>query len=410
MEATIYKTPTKVRGTKYDSFTLCWSLDGKRQRRRFPDLDLACAEGGRIVREKSQGTLAVAAISAADRISLEAALVELVKEYSAARALLPKGAAPTEAAQFFAQRHPANAPRKTVAEVAAEFIADRTSAGCSAIHLRDLRIRLAQQFASAFGLPITATTGPLVQAFIYSMKNQKTGQPSANRSKENMLRCVASLYGFARRMKYIPSDLAVEISEIPTPKKQPKPIGIYAPADLARILAAADHDLLPALTIAAFTGLRVAEVSRLDWKDIRLAERLLVVEADKAKTAARRVVPLCDALVAWLTPHARPAGPVSPCVEDLQSVGNALGNRFERTAARAKVKWVRNGFRHSYISYRTATLKDVPAVALKCGNSPNVIFRNYRALTTEAEGRAWFAIQPPPAAGNIVALPLAAAA
>jgi hypothetical protein len=241
--ATIYKTPAKVRGIKYDNFTLCWSLDGKRQRRRFSDLNLARAEGDRVVREKSQGTLAVAAISAADRISLEAALVELakaegtsnaqparlielVKEYSAARALLPKGAALAEAAQFFAQRHPANAPRKTVAEVAAEFIADRTSAGCSAIHLRDLRIRLAQQFAPAFGLPITATTGPTVQAFIYNLKNQKTGQPSANRSKENMLRCVASLYGFARRMKYIPSDLALEITEIPTPKKQSKPIGI----------------------------------------------------------------------------------------------------------------------------------------------------------------------------------------
>ena len=77
------------------------------------------------------------------------------------------------------------------------------------------------------------------------------------------------------------------------------------------------------------------------------------------------------------------------------NVGHALGLRFERAAARAKVAWKRNGFRHSYISYRVATLKDVPAVALECGNSPQVIFSNYRALATDAEAKAWFSILPP---------------
>ena len=71
-------------------------------------------------------------------------------------------------------------------------------------------------------------------------------------------------------------------------------------------------------------------------------------------------------------------------------------------ASRAKVKWVRNGFRHSFISYRVATLKDVPAVALECGNSPAVIFSNYRALATEAEGRAWFGVKPEGQAANVV--------
>lgn len=216
VEAKIYLTPTKTRGVKYDTHTLCWSLDSKRQRRRFSDLEIARAEAERVVREESQGTLAVAAISAADRISLQAALVklakaegtsnacparliELVREYSSARALLPAGIALAEAARFFADRHPANASRKTVTEVAAEFIADRRSGGCSEIHLRDLRIRLSQQFAAAIALPITATTGPMVQAYVYGLKNEKTGKPSANRSKENMLRCVVSLFNFAHR-------------------------------------------------------------------------------------------------------------------------------------------------------------------------------------------------------------------
>ena len=59
------------------------------------------------------------------------------------------------------------------------------------------------------------------------------------------------------------------------------------------------------------------------------------------------------------------------------------------------MNWKRNGFRHSYISYRVAVLKDVPAVALECGNSPQVIFSNYRALATDVEAKEWFAILPP---------------
>ena len=127
-----------------------------------------------------------------------------------------------------------------------------------------------------------------------------------------------------------------------------------------------------------------------------------MVGAENAKTAARRLLPISDNLAAWLMPHAKRFGPLNPCDEQLNHIGNALGDRFERAAARAQVKWKRNGFRHSYISYRVAVLKDVPAVALECGNSPQVIFSNYRALATDTEAKAWFAILPPEGAENVV--------
>jgi hypothetical protein len=52
-------------------------------------------------------------------------------------------------------------------------------------------------------------------------------------------------------------------------------------------------------------------------------------------------------------------------------------------------------------------LKGVLAVALECGNSPQVIFSNYRALATDAEAKAWFSILPPQQAENVVPLQLA---
>ncbi|HVY68622.1 MAG TPA: tyrosine-type recombinase/integrase [Verrucomicrobiae bacterium] len=420
----IYKNKGNVRGENFQTFLLSYYANGKRQLRRFVDFAKANEEASRVAKQKAQGALGAAALSASDRVSLQQALdllsetegpgnataprlVEIVRDYAAARAGLPPGVTLAETTLFYQQKHPANMRRKSVAEVVTEFIADRQSAGCSAVHVRDLETRLGQ-FAKAFELSINAVNAALVQQWIYGLQNQKTRRPAAARTKENMLRQITSLFNFARRQKYVPAELALEISEISAPRKKHAPIGIYTSGDMRAILAAADSAIQPALAIAAFAGLRLAEVSRLDWRDVRLAERLIVVGPEIAKTAARRLVPICDNLAAWLTPHARSFGSVNPCQEHAENVGNALGDRFERAAARAKIKWQRNGFRHSYISYRVAVLKDVPAVALECGNSTQVIFSNYRALATDAEAKDWFSIAPA-AQENVVPLPVAAA-
>ena len=423
VEAKIYRTPTTIRGVKYDTFTLCWHLNGSRQRRRFSDLSAARGEAERIVREKAQGALGIAAFSASDRVALESALtvlakaegpgyatpsrlVQVVQDYAAAVQTLPVGTSLSQAAEYFARRHPGNLASRTVTEAVQEFIADRGSAGCSGIHLRDLSIRLGQ-FSRAFEMPLGAVTAPLVQQWVYGLMNTVTGRPASNRTKENMLRQVCSLFNHARRMKYVPAELAFEIADIPAPKKQHTEIGIYTANQISAMLAAADDEIVAPLAIAAFTGLRLAELAKLDWRDVRLGEGLIVVEAAKAKTAARRIVPISANLAAWLARYARPFGPLNPSQEDAAAVGDLLGKRFQTAAARAGVEWKRNGLRHSFISFRVAALKDVPAVALESGNSPAVIFQNYRALATEAEGQAWFAVRPPQPAGNVV--PLAAA-
>jgi hypothetical protein len=62
---------------------------------------------------------------------------------------------------------------------------------------------------------------------------------------------------------------------------------------------------------------------------------------------------------------------------------------------RIKMKWVRNGLRHSFCSYRLAVTHDPARVATEAGNSPNMIHRHYKALVTEKEGHEWFSIVPP---------------
>jgi integrase len=264
---------------------------------------------------------------------------------------------------------------KTVAQVVEAFIADRRAGGCSEVHLRDLGVRLGR-FKEAFHLiPINSLSAPQVQEYVYNLTHGHTGEASANRSKENTLRQIVSLFNFARRMKFIPAELALEVAEIPTPKKQATAIEVFTAEEIAAMLAEADAEIVPALAIAAFSGLRLAEVARLDWREVKLSEGVLIVSAGNAKTRARRVVPVSANLAEWLKPHAKPFGPVNPCADD--DLGGALGDRFERAARRAKIDWRRNALRHSAISYRVAVTKDVAACALEFGNSPAVIFSSY---------------------------------
>jgi hypothetical protein len=65
--------------------------------------------------------------------------------------------------------------------------------------------------------------------------------------------------------------------------------------------------------------------------------------------------------------------------------------------------WKRNALRHSFISYRVAQ------VALEAGNSPQIIFSNYRELVKPADAVKWFGLVPETPA-NVVALPHAVAA
>ena len=160
----------------------------------------------------------------------------------------------------------------------------------------------------------------------------------------------------------------------------------------------------PMIALGAFCGLRSAEILRLDWSEVRLDRGFVEVPALKSKTAARRIVPIPDNLKEWLAPWAeKKQGKVWP-------FSRAYFHEAEREASartgdkKKKVKpvpWRKNGLRHSWISYRVAEIKNVSQVALEAGNSPQMVFRNYRELTTEADAKTWFAVTPTPAK-NIV--------
>jgi integrase len=154
---------------------------------------------------------------------------------------------------------------------------------------------------------------------------------------------------------------------------------------MKKVLHNAPPSLVPIFAIAAFAGIRMAEIDRLDWSAIDLDRRIIELRAGQTKTASRRVIPISDNLYAWLAPLPRIGKVVLNATQhvDMSRLSRALG-----------IEWPPNVLRHSFISYRIAIVQSADQVALEAGNSASIIFKHYRELTTPDVAEKWFSILP----------------
>lgn len=161
---------------------------------------------------------------------------------------------------------------------------------------------------------------------------------------------------------------------------------MFSVEELTNLMSLAKPDVIPALAIGAFAGLRSEEIKRLDWADFKWEDGEIEIRAAITKTRIRRLVTMCDSLKLWLMPHKQSSGPVFPYQN--------LCNQFLKLATKAGVKWKRNVLRHSAISYRVASWKSIAEVAQEAGNSANMIQRHYLRVVNRKQADAWFALTP----------------
>jgi len=95
----------------------------------------------------------------------------------------------------------------------------------------------------------------------------------------------------------------IAAGEIAKAKDRGGEIGILTPKQLADLLTASDEEAKLYFAIAAFTGLRSAELIRLEWEDVNFAREHIQVGKGKAKTATRRLVPIQPNLMQWLSEY-----------------------------------------------------------------------------------------------------------
>lgn len=176
---------------------------------------------------------------------------------------------------------------------------------------------------------------------------------------------------------------------------------IFSPQELQELLDAAEGQAKLAIIIGAFTGIRSAEILRLQWENFNWEEAVIDIGCDQTKTASRRLAPILEPLAAWIRPFVKRHGPVlnyslAVCLaEAFASVAKkAAAARRKSDPDAPPFKWKQNGLRHSFASYRLALVEDVEKVSLELGNSLQKVFSNYRKVVTRSQAAAWFAVLP----------------
>lgn len=388
----LYRTPTKG----YDSFTVVYyDADRRQHRRTFSDPVTAEQEAEVIAAQLARGEQRPCVVGDRTRYMLERALEHLrptgvaldeaAAQFAAAMKHL-KNATIVEAAKFYATRHGDEINRKPVREIVDELVAMKEQKGRAPLYVKDLRLRLGP-FADAFACPLNDVTTSDIERFLGSLD-------VAARTRNNFLRNIGTLCRFAKARKYVSKDHD-GIAGIERDTAVSDDIAVFKPDEVRKLLACANPGVICAVAVGAFGGLRSEEIKRLQWSDVDFKKGHIQVRAKNAKTRSRRLVPLRGNLRAWLLPYAQATGPVTSYLN--------LANAFEKVARHAGVTWRRNGLRHSFISYRLAECCNENTVALEAGNSPKMIFANYRAIVEQRDAKKWFNLKPKRAA-NVVAL------
>ncbi len=387
-------TKPHVKRWKWGGANSKWCVDGLRDeqgarlRKFFPSRD----EANEWLRQrrpelKNQGR---AALGMTDRQRIDAV--------GALKLLAPYGVSLTVAARQFAERAQLLTRTVPFSELRVECIVAKKADGGSDAYINDLTHRLAR-----FGESFDAR--PVSDIETREIDDWLRGLGLSPASRANYRRVLHTAFAFAVSRGYAATNPATKAALV---KVLPSTPGVLTPCEIQALLDAADRKIVPSLAIAAFAGLRDAEIGRLTWAHIDIAGGHIKLDAAITKTAGRRVVPISPNLARWLTPYIKKAGPVRPkynlfnykCRKARALAVSALKKQNEHYANLSP--WADNGLRHSYSSYRMAVVGNPAIVAEESGHSVATMKSHYRELRTKVEGEAWFAVMPAADGVNVV--------
>lgn len=399
----IYRERVKVAGESYESFRIAYYQGGARKRERAKTLTLARKRAWELIATLADGTAHVGTLTPREHAVVGEALqilqhaggkvglLDAVRQYADAAIKLEERGSIADAVKVFldecnkVQQEPINFPK--LVEI---FIQDLQAENCSRRYLQDMRARL-RVAAKSFTGPIGGIKTKEIDSWLEGM-----GKLSG-RTKNNYRNAVTTLFSYAQDKEYLSREKKTNAEFTRRYKGSTNAIGIYTPDQLKIFLNKIHPRLLPFAAIGAFAGLRSAEITRLEWSEVKFDQDVIEITAAKAKTASRRLVQIQPALAQWLKPYERTSGKVLVGVLD----EFALAKQFKKAVVaitddkgKSLLEIVPNGFRHSFISYRVATQKNAGEVALEAGNSPRMIFEHYRELVTVVQGEQWFGVLP----------------
>jgi integrase len=360
----------RYKGKHYELFTVAYRLNGKQQRKNFSRYKEASDFASDTAIALEKGRTQVLSLRAADWQS-----------YLAAKNLLRPFGIPVHEAivEYVATRKRQKIVEKRVEEIVDELLKAKENAGLSKRYIETLRTYLLR-FAASFQTNIGSINTGAITRWLDSLK-------VGPRSYNNVRQGIVTLFNFARRRGYLAKGETTEAADVETLRDDEGEIAILTPAELSKLLRRSKPLYQLYFALAAFTGVRSAELLRLEWSEINFEKGHIEVKGRKAKTATR-VVPIQPNLAKWLELY---RGSKGKLFQSRRTVDSAI-----KFGKRLGIRWKANCLRHSYATYRLSIMPDAGRIALEMGNRPDKLFTRYRELDRYNHAPEWFAIEPPP--------------
>lgn len=157
-----------------------------------------------------------------------------------------------------------------------------------------------------------------------------------------------------------------------------------------------DLEFLPYRVFTFFCGIRPeGELERLDWSDVRIKKKTVVLRAEITKTKRKRFVDLSSNAIEWLDEYKARGGNMTGLVAPWSHQVRRSKHRKSCKDCGIK-KWIQQGARHSYCSYWLAKHEDANKLVLQSGHTDaNTMWTLYHQGVTKEEARAFWALRPP---------------
>lgn len=398
---------TRVRKMGAEVFAVDFTALGQQERKRFKTLPEAKTWiDAKIIETGNKGRAAFT-LDDRDRLDISEARKWLRVPLS-------------EVFGFWKLHHP-EGEQKLISAIIEEFLDAPGRRGKKIVARREStvtnhRMRLAS-FLEVFGdRPANTITTADVRTWLDLRKG-------AALNRKHYLASARAAFNYAVSKQYVPANPALQIDLPDAKSEEPAIMTVDAvrrylaaieTAVTARVHPVTKHayrtdlkDLLPREAISFFCGVRPEELSRLDWCNVSLENKLITISGTVAKVQGhRRTIEMPDNLVAWLTPYVKASGPVWP-------YASATTLHLKRAAAQkaAGVELPDNAGRHAFASYHLAMHQNSNQTAELMGHSDVKLLKNVYRNIVNADGKAitktmgedFFKLMPDRMAGTVLA-------
>jgi len=387
--------PKPATDSRKAGFQLADYSTGKRRFRWFPDLKEAKQEAARIASLINAGDQEGASMTGEERRQLvrSSTLIEpyhldvaTACELFAQAAKLVGPHQVVAAAEQFAKQHPATREKRPLKESAEAYQEAKEQRKRSPRTLKSLAFYLGRFVEAHPEKDLSDFTGPDIQRWLDDLKRDD-GKPLSAISRRHYRIIIGGFFGYCHRRGFIIENPAVTLEKESAETQED--VEFWNPEETRRLLAQVPKIARDALVVQLFCGLRASEACEILWRDVDLEAGHIQVAREKAKTRSRRLAPITPNAKKWLSAKGQPDSKVYPEHPD------TFSDRVTEGCKLAGIRRLKNGARHSCITYSVALTGDVSRVALDCGTSASMVFNHYRGLATKEAAQEFFRIEPP---------------